>query len=232
LTRIIIWAGVHLTQFVAFLRAINVGGHNVVKKEKLQEIFVSLSFANVSVYKQSGNVIFETALTDTDVIQKKIQKELSKILGRDIGVFVREMSYLNKIVESNPFKDANAEGASFLIAFMSNQPSDFTLPLRIPSSRAEVILIKGCEAYSVTHGHGEGGKPNPFLESKFKTQATTRNLNILREIVRTYTKPDKQTQRIPKICLNTEKTKNKQQQCIRGGRSSYGEMFHFYPAKD
>jgi len=186
-------ARVHLTQYVAFLRAINVGGHNAVKKEKLQEIFVSLSFANVAVYKQSGNVIFETALADTDVIQKKIQKETSKLLGSDIGVFVREMSHLNKILESNPFKAANAEGASFLVTFMFSQPSGLRLPLRIPSSRAEVILIRGREAYSVTHGHGEGGKPNPFLESKFKTQATTRNLNILREIVSTYSKPDTQT---------------------------------------
>ena len=178
----------HLTQFVAFLRAVNVGGRNAVKKEKLREIFVSLSFANVSVYKQSGNVIFETALSDADVIENKIQKELTKLLGSDIGVFVREMSYLNKIVESNPFRGANAEGASFLVTFMYSQPSGITLPLRIPSSRAEVILIKGREAYSVTHGHGEGGKPNPFLESKFKTRATTRNLNMLREIVTIYSK--------------------------------------------
>ena len=147
----------------------------------------------MSVYRQSGNVIFETTLTDTNVIQKKIQEELSKILDSDIDVFVREMSHLNKIVESNPFKAANAEGASFLVTFMSSQPSDITLPLKIPSSTAEVIMIKDREAYSVTHGHGEGGKPNPFLESKFKTQATTRNLNMLREIVSIYSKPGKQT---------------------------------------
>jgi uncharacterized protein (DUF1697 family) len=186
-------ARVHLAQFVAFLRAVNVGGHNAVKKERLREIFGSLGFANVSVYKQSGNVIFETDLTDTDIIQKRIQKELSKLLGSDIGVFVREMSHLNRIVKSNPFKGVNAEGASFLVTFMFSQPSSIIFPLRIPSSKAEVILIRGREAFSVTHGHGEGGKPNPFLESKFKTQATTRNLNILREIVSTYSKPDNQT---------------------------------------
>ena len=179
-----------MTQFVAFLRAINVGGHHAIRKEKLQEIFVSLRFSNVSVYKQSGNVIFETPLTDRDIIQKKIQKELSKFLGSDIGVFVCEMSHLNKIVESNPFKNVNAEGTSFLVTFMFSQPSSLEFPIRIPRSRAEVIVIRGREAYSVTHGHGEGGKPNPFLESKFKTQATTRNLNILGEIVSKYSKPD------------------------------------------
>jgi uncharacterized protein (DUF1697 family) len=182
-----------LTQFVAFLRAINVGGHNTVKKEKLQEIFVSLNFANVSVYKQSGNIIFETTLTDTDAIQKKIQKELSKVLHNDISVFVREISHLNKIVKNNPFKNTNSEDASFWITFMSSQPSDLTFPLRIPNTKAEVILIKDREAYSVTHGGGEGGKPNPFIESKFKTQATTRNLNVLREIVSTHSKPATQT---------------------------------------
>jgi hypothetical protein len=35
----------------------------------------------------------------------------------------------------------------------------------------------------VTHGVGEGGLPNPFLESKLKLRATTRNMNTIAEIV-------------------------------------------------
>ena len=48
-----------MVQLVAFLRGINVGGH-IVKKEKLQETFVSLGLQKVSTYKQSGNVVFES----------------------------------------------------------------------------------------------------------------------------------------------------------------------------
>ena len=51
-------------RFVAFLRGINVGGHIVVK-EKLKEAFTSLGFQNVSTYKQSGNVVFETDAMQT-----------------------------------------------------------------------------------------------------------------------------------------------------------------------
>lgn len=38
----------------------------------------------------------------------------------------------------------------------------------------------------MTHGGGEGGLPNPFLEFKLKVKATTRNLNVIREIVEKY----------------------------------------------
>jgi len=38
----------------------------------------------------------------------------------------------------------------------------------------------------VTHGGGEGALPNPFLESKLNVKATTRNFNIIREIVQKY----------------------------------------------
>jgi uncharacterized protein (DUF1697 family) len=51
-----------MLRLVAFLRGINVGGRSV-KKEKLKEAFTSLGFQNVSTYKQSGNIIFETTST-------------------------------------------------------------------------------------------------------------------------------------------------------------------------
>jgi hypothetical protein len=34
-----------------------------------------------------------------------------------------------------------------------------------------------------TLGHDDGGKPNPFIEAEFKTKATTRNLNVIKEII-------------------------------------------------
>jgi uncharacterized protein (DUF1697 family) len=175
-----------LTQFVAFLRAVNVGGYNKVKKETLQNAFVSMGFHCVSVYKQSGNVIFEVAVP-RETVENKIHDELGKLLGINVTVFVRTMSQLNYIVESSPFKNVRNDGASFMVTFMSvKAPSDIVLPSKIPNSTAEVLLIRDQEAYSITRGHGDGGKPNPFIESKFKTLATTRNLNIIKEIINKY----------------------------------------------
>jgi uncharacterized protein (DUF1697 family) len=177
-----------LSKYVAFLRGINVGGRNIVKKEELQEAFISLGYRRVSVWKQSGNVIFETNETDLEEIKEAIQKKLHSLLSKDIGVFLRSLSYLEELVKSNPFRNVHEKNVSLLVTFLSAEATESTMPLKITNSTAEVIQIGKHEAYSVTYGHGEGGQPNPFLEKKLKTLATTRNWNTIKEIVETYSK--------------------------------------------
>ena len=75
---------------------------------------------------------------------------------------------------------------------MLTAPLEFPLklPLTIPKSTAQIISVKGNEVFSVTHGGGEGGLPNPFLESKLKLKATTRNMNTIAEIVEKFPERD------------------------------------------
>jgi uncharacterized protein (DUF1697 family) len=173
--------------FVAFLRGINVGGHLVVK-EKLKEVFTSLGFQNISTYKQSGNVIFDTDVSSPAELKVKIEEKLKADLGFEVAVSVRTPAQLKKIIEQEPFKSQINEGTSFLVTLLPKQLSPFPLqlPLTIPKSTAQVISAKNTEVFSITHGGGEGALPNPFLESKLKLKATTRNLNIIREIAEKY----------------------------------------------
>jgi len=170
-------------RFVAFLRGINVGGH-VVVKEKLKEAFISLGFQNVSTYKQSGNIVFEGDFSDPKEVAVKIENKLHVILGYEVVVFVRTFPQLKNIIELDPFKGQISEGSSFLVTFLPTALNKFPLqlPLTIPKSTAQIILSKDTEVFSVTHGGGEGALPNSFLEAKLKTKATTRNMNIIREI--------------------------------------------------
>ena len=96
-----------MPKYVAFLRGINVGGRNIVKKETLKEVFASLGFQNVSVWKQSGNIIFETDKADLDQIKIAIQKKLQSLLGGNVEVFLRVLSYIEELVEHNPFRNIN-----------------------------------------------------------------------------------------------------------------------------
>ena len=174
-------------RFVAFLRGINVGGHIVVK-EKLKKIFTSLGFQNVSTYKQSGNVIFETAMSNPQEIKDKIESKLRSALGFEVAVLLRTIPQLKSIVELDPFKGQTVEDTSFLVTFLPTQFSTFPLPLplTIPKSTARVLSAKNTEVFSVTHGGGEGALPNPFLEKNLKVKATTRNMNIIKEILEKY----------------------------------------------
>jgi uncharacterized protein (DUF1697 family) len=174
-------------RFVVFLRGINVGGHIVVK-EKLKDAFSSLGFQDVSTYKQSGNVIFKTELANPKDIKARIETKLQSFLGYEVATLVRTIPQLKSIIDLDPFKNQDNEGTSFLVTFLAVKPANFPLqlPLTISKSSAQIISAKGTEVFSVTHGGGEGALPNPFLESKLKMKATTRNMNIIREIVEKY----------------------------------------------
>jgi uncharacterized protein (DUF1697 family) len=176
-----------MTRLVAFLRGINVGGH-IVKKETLQKAFTSLGFQDIFTYKQSGNVIFEAGSGNPEEIRKKIEIKLQDTLGYKIAVFVRSILKLSEIIDSEPFKAKNKECTSYLVTFLASTPENFPieLPTTIPKSTAQVISQKDAEVFSETHGGGEGALPNPFIESKLKVKATTRNINIIREIVKKY----------------------------------------------
>lgn len=167
---------------VAFLRAINVGGRNV-KKEQLQESFRSLGFRNVLTVKQSGNIIFETENADVEAIRTRIEEELREALGFDVATFIRTRERLKAIIKANPFGGCDGENGSFMVTFLPEPLIvPFELPLTIPKSTARIISATGAEIFSVTHGGGEGGLPNSFLEGKLKVKATTRNLNVVKEI--------------------------------------------------
>ena len=175
-------------RFVVFLRGINVGGH-IVSKEKLKEAFTSLGFQNVSTYKQSGNIIFETTLLNPQDVRAKIEYKLQCLLSYEVAVFVRTIPKLKNIIDIDPFIDhEKKEGTSFLVTFLGIEPPSFQLrlPLTIPKSTAQIISMEGAEVFSVTHGGGEGALPNSFLEAKLKMKTTTRNINIIREIVEKY----------------------------------------------
>ena len=49
-----------MTRYIAFLRAINVGGHTV-KMAELKRLFEALGFTNVETFIASGNVIFDSS---------------------------------------------------------------------------------------------------------------------------------------------------------------------------
>ena len=175
-----------MARVVAFLRGINVGGH-VVKKEDLQRAFAALGFVGVTTHKQSGNVIFEVEATDLEEIRVKIERQLRKLLGYDVAVFVRTFSRLREVVEEGS-RFRPGERTSLIVTMLpGSTPEPIPLlPLTIPKSTAQIVLASGTEIFSLTHGGGEGGLPNQFLESKLKAKTTTRNMNVIVEIVQMY----------------------------------------------
>jgi len=66
---------------ISMLRAVNVGGHNLVKMEDLRALYESLKLRDAKTYVQSGNVVFRTDSTDLAKLARKIEGAIEKEFG-------------------------------------------------------------------------------------------------------------------------------------------------------
>jgi uncharacterized protein (DUF1697 family) len=90
-------------RFVAFLRAINVGGGRNVTMQSLRRVFESLGFSRVATFIASGNVVFETTTKKTKTLERKIERALKEALGYEVRTFVRGEAELAEIANYRPF---------------------------------------------------------------------------------------------------------------------------------
>jgi uncharacterized protein (DUF1697 family) len=114
-----------MPKYVAFLRAINVGGHTV-RMDQLRELFSGLGFQNVETFIASGNVIFDSPSKSAKALEKKIENCLLKALGYEVVTFVRAASEMASIAAYKPFSDSelNAKGHTLYIGFLASEPNE------------------------------------------------------------------------------------------------------------
>ena len=67
--------------YFAFLRGINVGGHNMLRMADLKNLCTSLGYNDVRTVLQSGNVIFRTEERDMIRLAKRIEKAIEGSFG-------------------------------------------------------------------------------------------------------------------------------------------------------
>src|SRR5918912_760874 len=114
-----------MPRYIAFLRAINVGGHNTVKMDHLRQLFESLGFANVETFIASGNVVFETTSSNAKALERKIERRLQAALGYGVATFIRTDAELAAIANYKPFRQPELDAAMTLnIAFLSDRLDD------------------------------------------------------------------------------------------------------------
>ena len=91
-----------MTQYVALLRGINVGGKNLIRMPALKACFEDGGFDEVRTYIQSGNVLFRARGTRTTVLTQRIEAMLADAFDYVPTVVVRSETQLRSIVTKAP----------------------------------------------------------------------------------------------------------------------------------
>jgi uncharacterized protein (DUF1697 family) len=174
-----------MPRYVAFLRAINVGGHTV-RMEQLRSLFEAMGFSKVETFIASGNVIFDSASRNTRSVEVKIEAVLKKELGYPVETFIRTFAELAAIADYKPFSESelNAEGHTVYVGFLAASPStDAVQKLKRCASEVNDFQVFGREVYWLIRGKFSD---TPFsgarLEKILGMKTTLRNSSTIRRL--------------------------------------------------
>ncbi len=182
----------NMPKYVAFLRAINVGGH-IVKMDHLRGLFESLGFSNVETFIASGNVIFDSASKNTKALEKKIAGCLQEIFGYQVATFVRSLAELKEVARNQPFpaaepNTAKPEPAVLYIAFLEETPDvEAKKKLLSFSTEIDLVHVSEREVYWLCQKKlSESKFSAALIEKTLKVKATLRNSNTIQRITAKY----------------------------------------------
>lgn len=177
-----------MPRYIAFLRAINVGGH-IVKMYDLRVLFESLQFKGVETFIASGNVIFETASKSSLNLPAKIEAHLHKALGYEVATFVRTDLEVAAIANYKPFRESNVKSAgAFCVGFMA-QPLEREGEKTLMRFRSDIddFHVNGTEIYWLCQKRqSESNFSNFSFEKALKRRATFRGMNTILRLAAKY----------------------------------------------
>lgn len=177
-----------MSRYIAFLRAINVGGHNV-KMADLRRMFEELGFSNVETFIASGNVIFESGIEDAPALERQIEAHLRQSLGYEVATFLRSPEEVAAVANHAAFPtEDDAASLTMSIAFLPEQPDDAAqqalFALRTP---IDDFHFHNREMYWLCRTKmSESTFSNMRLEKVLRMPATMRNITTVRKLAAKY----------------------------------------------
>jgi len=176
------------TRYIAFLRAINVGGHTV-KMDALRGLFEALGFSAVETFIASGNVIFETPGGDPRALEARIAEHLRQSLGYPVVTFLRTSAELARIAAYQPFPPAElAQSGRVYVGFLPGPPpierQQKLLDMRTPTDN---FHFHAAELYWHSRtGLSESIFSGPLLEKILGLPVTVRNSTTVGKLAAKY----------------------------------------------
>lgn len=172
--------------YIALLRAINVGGYRKIKMADLRAMFSSMGFKNVTTYIQSGNVVFNSDLSQPEQLSQSIEEQIQKSFGHEVVVIIRTLQQLEELLDKNPFKGQNNDPYKLYVTFFQTKPSSKIQNLiRNLSNSIENYQFYNGELFSLIDKKTDQKVlfSNNYIEKKASISGTTRNWKSVGKIL-------------------------------------------------
>ncbi len=172
-----------MPRYIAFLRAINVGGHTLTMAE-LRAHFEAMGLGKCDTFIASGNVVFESNRA-AKLLQSAIETHLAESLGYEVATFLRTDAEVQAIALHQPFSEERMQSAGALNVAFLKEPLDTALAVRLMALRTDLddFHVHGREVYWLCQAKQSDSKfSNAVLERVLKIKSTFRGLSTVRKL--------------------------------------------------
>jgi len=171
-----------MPQYVAVLRAINLGAHNRIAMADLRAMCGKIELANAKTLLVSGNVTFESGISSSEKLERLLEDASTKHLGVTTDYFVRSVTEWQAIIDANPFPaEAKSDPGRLVMMCLRDAPSAAAVKaLQAAIKGRETVRAKGKQAYLVyPDGQGTSKLTIAMIEKHLGTRGTARNWNTV-----------------------------------------------------
>jgi uncharacterized protein (DUF1697 family) len=176
-----------MTQYVAFLRGINVGGKHKVPMSALRRVLEDCGFANVKTLLVSGNVVFEARSTAAKSIVATLEKSLAAAFGFAIPVILRTRAQLEALARSKPFAGVRvtADTRLYVTLLAAKPTSTLAIPYVSPGKEFRILRVTDGEVCSVLTVTRDARTvvAMSIIEREFGKNVTTRSWNTIEKVL-------------------------------------------------
>jgi uncharacterized protein (DUF1697 family) len=177
-----------LQRYIAFMRALNVGGHTV-KMDRLRGLFEEMGFTDVESFIASGNIIFTSPSTDAAALEARIEAHLKAALGYAVATFLRTPDELAAAASHTPFAGADPvpEGHTLSMVFLKSEPgAEGKAKLVELQTDVDEFHVNGRELYWWCRTRFSDSKVRPGPLEKASGVGTNRNVTTVRKLAAKY----------------------------------------------
>ena len=177
-----------MTRYVAFLRAINVGGHTV-RMDALKRHFEMWGGKNVETFIASGNVVFDMSRRDPNAAERAIEAHIEKALGYPVVTYLRSIPELAAVAAHAPFPQHEYErGGRLFVGFMKSAATR-SVARALAALRTDIddLAVEGREVYWLRRSQLMASlATGPAIEKTLGSLITMRNVNTVRRLAKKY----------------------------------------------
>jgi len=170
-------------RYIALIRKLNAGSENRIKKDQLQEIFISLNYNDVKVYINSGNVVFDSN-DNIKNIKGNIEKSLTSYFANDMQVIILNKNDFKRIADQIPNEWKNDEIQRTDVAFLFDNINNVEILNSLPFNEKYITVkyINNALIWNLQKTNYNKSRLGKIIMSDLYKNMTLRNINTVREL--------------------------------------------------